>query len=680
MKNEAGHNFNTNDENSFLEPLISKINFYELSSNKKFLKTIFMNLKNSKKVTLHLNSILSNENFFKYDYKNVKDALFDLKNEANFLTFYPYFRLSEEKDYPIKSVNKIEFDMILSFNKKFIKNDSPYLNTLDEKIIWLDTNNKSIVPFFLYRKMKEDRSFFYPIDLIINNLENDIIYEESLINIFKNFIVYEENDADITSLLINHLGLKEKNSYISFLNTNYNEGEYLNTQEIEELSNYGINAKKSKLIFLRNTSQFNMKFPTLLEEIIDNFQEFLENNKNIKNQLQKDLPIEKKDDVYNINKFNFEELILTILDPNNSSKYNLTEKQRKEFLITSKYIFENEKNLLDNIDFDSDNKNLSLSLKEEIIGEFKKFFNKERFFKPSFNKNISLYEYNIIYNYSELMSELYNYIKKDKSIITKIFNEEVKNKWLFFRFFKKNDILDTVEFFADSFDLDLVIFPIEFLKEICLNFIKTDYSELIIKKKLFLLILNITDFIYHKPESVNINIYLNDSISKCGFHSKDDIRETLTLLELKYDNMKELVKEEERINKKQLEIENLKKKGFFSSIKALFLWFEKVMIASQYNNFIQEKVVNFNKKLFEKEKSDKKRTKENRIDTDTQKVSDDAKISKIIENLTNEEKKLFNLIYNCVKNNGFVDFNFKENNLKVEIFIKSSRNDETPQM
>ncbi|OHD17077.1 MAG: hypothetical protein A2086_06250 [Spirochaetes bacterium GWD1_27_9] len=673
------------DDNLLDAKLINLVNSYALSDKCKLKKKISDLLNNGKTIIL-LSSLLTKDNYFNYGYRNLSEAFKDLIKENLVFNFLPYYKLSIEYEEPLKSKNNIEFDIAITFNKEYIKEGSAeYYNLLSNKEKHLEENNKNVIPSYLYRLLVKEKCYFYPVELIRRNLSDVLFFDMPLLEIYKiclKKIPFDTEDKDLIKefdkALEKDLFLKKENPSLNFTYVSEQESYFLNKKEIEELSRYGISARDVTLLFLKQNNKFNSKFNTLFDEIIDNFNNFLSKNSHIKDYLMKELPEDKRYYLNNITISNFEEIIQTLVDPNSLQKFSISEIQKKELVILSHYLSENDKYFLENISMEEGD-DYSSSLRTEIIESFKAYFKKYPVLARSTNINMSI-DINIIISYTKFMEELYKNVKRDHSVLLRVFNKEIRNKLCFFQYVKINEINEEVEFYDNPVGTELVVIPIEALKKITIVLLRLEFGELIFNRRILFLMLNILKLISKNPRLIDISLEFPESIHKIGFYNKEDFFDNLLLLEVKYNKIKALINEEDKITKKVIELEELKKHKLTKAINILLKIMATFFLRRKYYKFVDKITDDFNKKMYQKQKKDESFKKSSNLNTDEHQVQENMKIKKLLESLDTDEKKLFIIIYKCNKNKGSVEYKRQEKKLRVEIYTLYQDSAEKPQM
>jgi len=669
------------EDSFFSDKIKNKISHFEVNENCRLKRKICDLLKNQGRTAIFLSSILSAGNFYKYDYKNIKDAFKDLISEKDVFTFYPVFRLSKESDDVSERRTKIEFDLVVTFNKNHIKPEcTELIEKINERELFCIDNNRSITAYFLYRLLIEERCYFYPMELLVRNLMNSNYYDFSLFEIYKDYLDKVEDKSyenEIFAALKTDLFLTKENDLLNISTVSGEEALYYNQKEIDELSSYELKAKSTTPIFLRQNIAFNTRFNSILDEIIAYFDNLIYENKHLQTLIQSFLPEDKKYYMDKIDIFSFEEIIQTLTEPKCILQTRLPDKQKKEFYIILKYISENQKFLLDNINSCKQEEDLSKNTKTEVIDIFRNYLNNFKLNRISDTGYL-----NIVDTYLNFTQNVFKLIKKDRTVIMRVFDSEIRNKLCFFMYFKINEETDEVDFFNNPVEPQIVVIPVNMLKDAAMILIKSDFYEVSKLKLNVLLVLNVLLLIYNKPHLLNINLDLLESIRLTGFNNREDIREIITLLELKYKNIKDILKGEETVKQKENEIEELKKNRIFNFVKIQLGMLKNILIKRKYRKILNTISSNYNKKLSEKEAKDKKLVKQVKKEMEYFKKSDieteNKRIAKIIENMDADEKKLFTIIYHCLKNKGIVEY--KDKKLKVEIFLKTAGSKETPQM
>jgi hypothetical protein len=674
-KNKAGE--------IFTKKLTEKMNLFEFSGDYKLKRKICENIKNNGKFMISLSAILSKDNFFKYDYKNIKEALNDIFLENEIFSFYPKFIISKEDEDEEFNYNTIGFDICLTFNENCIKKESgEIIDIMNESVKSVRDDNKNIVPFYLYRMMKEERCFFYPVELLVKQLMGMVCFEYSLKELFMIFLKNEKaepDEEDVVNSMKNELFLSKENTFLNFTKITGDEALFLNKKEIDGLIDFGLKAKETGLMFLRQNLRFNIRYNSLMEEIISYFNEYLINNPHVAELVRKNLPAGKKNYIDNIDIFNFDEVVRTVTDVKFLAGYHIPEKYRKEFTVISQYISENQKFFLDNIELSNTEENFSRELKDEIRNELKMFLS-------NILTNIILQRnaVNIIFDYQDFLSLINKSVKKDKNIVLKIFNSDIKNRLCFVIYFKFNEISEEMEFFNQPVNRQVIVIPLAIMKEIALLLIRAGFSNYYESKNNIFIYMNVLKLILRKPEIVFINPESDESFKLTGFYGRNDLKDTIDLLEMKYEDIKSVIKEDELIALKQEESDNLKKHRIFNSLRMAILFVQKMILRDRYYKNIKKLDSRFEQKLNDKEFKDQKEKKRNvrennRLNPDEYE-NERKRIASLIDNMNDDERRLFNNIYNCIKNKGGVEYEYRDKKLKVEIYLKTSVREESPQM
>ena len=251
-------------------------------------------------------------------------------------------------------------------------------------------------------------------------------------------------------------------------------------------------------------------------------------------------------------------------------------------------------------------------------------------------------------------------------------------------YLRYNEDIGEIDFFDSPLVQEVVIIPVHILREIAVILIRSEFSISFEQKENIFIFINLLKLIMKKPQLINVNMDSDESIKQTGFHGKNDMRDIIELLELKYSNIKNIIKEDEIIALKEKESSILKKHRIFNSIRLIIVFFQKIMLRDRYNKNIKNMNIRFEEKLIDKEikdaKNRKKAIRQNVEFKTVENESDRKKIAALIENMDDDEKKLFSNIYNCIKNKGSVEYEYRNNRLNVEIYLKPQIRDGAPQM
>jgi len=669
------------DDSTLTTKIWDKVNQFEIADNCKLKKKISDSFMNAGKMSVFLSNLIDDKNFYKFGYKALSDSLKDLFKERDIFTFTPFFRLSEESDESPEKKSQIEFDLVISFNQEAINPEKTlYLEKLKERETQFKNNNNNIVGFYLYRMLLEERCYFFPKEIIIKDIFDYYYFDYKIIDIYQSFL-YQTNQynayQEIETRLVEDLYLYEGNPALYFTRLSCEESCYYNKKEIEKLSKFEIKAKDTDAVFIRQSIEFNIKYNSLIEEIIDYFEELVNGNTKIKSIIKEYLPEDKKYYIEKIDIFSFEEIIRTLTDENNIDQMRYPDIYKKEFQIILQYITENQKFIFkDSPGLQKDDEDLSKHVKDEIVDIFKNYFH-----VSLRNKILNSNHLNVVDTYSNFTQNIFTLINKDRIVIMRIFDQEIRNKLCFFMYFKLKPEIDEVEFFNNPIEPQVAIIPINILKEIAFYLIKLEIVDLEKNLENILLISKVLSLIYTKPNIIKISLDLTESVKTTGFYSREDFMEAINLLEIKYKNIKDIIKERKILIEKEQEVNDLKKNSFFNFFKIVFASLQKRMLDKNYNKFVNNLKGEYNKKIQVKDVKDKKYLKQFKKDLNLlrneETEGENKRISKIIDSLDGDDKKLFSIVYNCLKNRGIVEYQSKR--MKTEVFIKENPKDK-PQM